>query len=224
MPKCPHCDYESNILSAFCPACGGAMQTQETNPEQIIDASAPPRAHVVRPASVYPQTSLGMGWLRFLAMFVLPLNIINGIFSLIELPETIAQFRSPELSALITDPVRALIFLSIVLTVVQVPLLCFALWGLYTQRWKGVQALLANYAISALYAIATAVVLLTIPIPTAAPSESQAFTSFSALYFQYSKRTQVISTAATAVVLIILFFANRVYFLKRRGFFLPEKQ
>lgn len=224
MPKCPHCDYESNILSAFCPACGGAMQTQEPVSEQIIDASTPPRAHVVRPASVYPQTSLSMGWLRFLAMFLLPLNIINGIFSLIELPETIAQFRSPELSALLTAPEKALFFPSVILTVVQVPLLCFALWGLFTQRWKGVQALLVNYAINALYAIAMAVVLLTIPVPTAAPSESQAFTSFSALYFQYSKRTQVISMAATAVVLIILFFANRVYFLKRRGFFLPEKQ
>ena len=30
MPKCPHCDYESNILSAFCPACGGEILTEET--------------------------------------------------------------------------------------------------------------------------------------------------------------------------------------------------
>lgn len=227
MPRCPHCNFETTVISAFCPACGGAMQTQDAAREQqeppvAYEGAAPYGAPAARP--VFRQNTLGMGWLRFLAMFLLPLNIINGILSLLDLPDTIAQFRSPEISALITQPEKTLFFASVILSVVQVPLLCFALWGLFTQRWKGVQALLANYAISALYAIATAVVLLTIPIPTAAPSESQAFTSFSALYFQYSKRTQVISTAATAVVLIILFFANRVYFQKRRGFFLPEKQ
>lgn len=211
MPRCPHCNFETTVISAFCPACGGAMQTQETDPEQIIDASAPPRAHVVRPASVYPQTSLGMGWLRFLAMFLLPLNIINGILSLLDLPDTIAQFRSPEISALITQPEKTLFFASVILSVVQVPLLCFALWGLFTQRWKGVQALLINYAINALYAVAMAVVLFTLPGNDTAGLNS-------------SIAMLAISMIGSAVAMIVLFFINRVYFQKRRGFFLPEKQ
>lgn len=214
MPKCPHCDYESNILSAFCPACGGAMQTQETNPEQQENPvpyaePAPYGAPAARP--VFRQNTLGMGWLRFLAMFVLPMNIINGILSLLDLPDVIAQFRSPEISAFLTQPEKLLFYASILLSAVQVPLLCFALWGLFQQRWKGVQALLVNYAINALYAIAMTVVLFTLPGSGAAGLNS----TFTML---------AVSMAGSAAAMIALFFANRVYFLKRRGFFLPKKQ
>lgn len=214
MPKCPHCDYESNILSAFCPACGGAMQTQETASEQqenpvLYAEPAPYGAPAARP--VFRQNTLGMGWLRFLAMFVLPMNIINGILSLLDLPDVIAQFRSPEISAFLTQPEKLLFYTSIVLSAVQVPLLCFALWGLFRQRWKGVQALLVNYAINALYAIAMTVMLFTLP-GSGATGLNSTFTMLA------------VSMAGSAAAMIALFFVNRVYFQKRRGFFLPEKQ
>lgn len=214
MPKCPHCDFESNILSAFCPACGGAMQPQEPATEHQEsaaqnDEAVPYGVPASRP--VFRQNTLGMGWLRFLAMFLLPLNIINGIMSLLDLPETIRQFRSPEISAFLTDPEKLIFYASVLLSVVQVPLLGFALWGLFTQRWKGVQALLINYVINALYAIAMTVVLLTMP---GTSNLSATSTYFSA----------VVSMGTSVVVTIAMFFINRAYFLKRRGFFLPEKQ
>lgn len=208
MPKCPHCDFESHVISAFCPACGGALQTQENIPQQQ-ETPAPYGAYTARP--VFRQNTLGMGWLRFLALFLLPLNIINGILSLLDLPEIIAQFRSPEVSAFLTDPEKLLFFASIVLAAVQVPLLCYALWGLFRQRWKGVQALLINYAINALYAIAMTIVLFTLPA-----NETAGLNSTFAAYS--------LSMLVSAVAMIAMFFINRVYFNKRRGFFLPEKQ
>lgn len=214
MPRCPHCNFESTVISAFCPACGGAMQAPDAALEQQettipYESAAPYGAPAARP--VFRQNTLGMGWLRFLAMFLLPLNIINGILSLLDLPDTIARFRSPEISAFLTQPEKILFFASVILSVVQVPLLCFALWGLYTQRWKGVQALLVNYAINALYAVAMAIVFFTLPGNDTASLNS-------------TVATLAISMVGSAVAMIVLFFANRVYFLKRRGFFLPEKQ
>ncbi len=215
MPKCPHCDYESNILSAFCPACGGAMQTQEPVSEQqeapvpYTEPAPNYRAPNARP--VFRQNTLGMGWLRFLAMFVLPMNIINGILYLFDLPEVFRTMHSPEITSLLTNPEKVLFYTSIVLSMVQVPLLGVSLWGLFTQRWLGVQTLLINYAINALYAVAMTVVLLTLPGASGLNPASTVFTT-------------VLSMAVTAVAMIALFFANRVYFLKRRGFFLPEKQ
>lgn len=215
MPKCPHCDYESNILSAFCPACGGAMQTQEPVSEQQ-EAPVPytepaPDYGAPNARPVFRQNALGMGWLRFLAMFVLPMNIINGILYLFDLPEVFRFMHSPEITSLLTNPEKVLFYTSIVLSVVQVPLLGVSLWGLFTQRWLGVQTLLINYAINALYAVAMTVVLLTLPGASGLNPASTVFTT-------------VLSMVVTAVAMIALFFANRVYFLKRRGFFLPEKQ
>ena len=215
MPKCPHCDYESNILSAFCPACGGAMQTQEPVSEQQ-EAPVPytepaPDYGAPNARPVFRQNTLGMGWLRFLAMFVLPMNIINGILYLFDLPEVFRFMHSPEITSLLTNPEKVLFYTSIVLSVVQVPLLGVSLWGLFTQRWLGVQTLLINYAINALYAVAMTVVLLTLPGASGLNPASTVFTT-------------VLSMVVTAVAMIALFFANRVYFLKRRGFFLPEKQ
>lgn len=213
MARCPHCNYESTVISAFCPACGGALHARETAPQQDAsvqsEEAAPYGIPVSRP--VFHQNTLGMGWLRFLALFVLPLNIINGIISLMDIPDAIGQFRSPEISAFLTNPEKILFYASIVLSLVQVPLLCFALWGLFKQQWKGVQALLINYVINALYAIVMVAVLLTLPgVSLQSPA--------SPFY------TLVTTMAGSAIGAIAMFFINRVYFQKRRGFFLPEKQ
>lgn len=214
MPRCPHCDFETQVISAFCPACGGAMQTPDVAQDQqqtkaVQEQAAPYAAPAAR--SMFRRDSLGMGWLRFLALFLLPLNIINGILSLLDLPETIAQFRSPQIAAFLTQPEKILFYASVVLAVVQVPLLCYALWGLFRQRWKGVQALLINYVINALYAITMTIVLLTLSGSDVAGLNST-ITTFA------------VSMAGSAVAMIAMFFINRVYFNKRRGFFLPEKQ
>lgn len=226
MPKCPHCDYESNVLSAFCPACGGAMQTAEAAPAQEnspyaapIQESAPYAAPRFRPVT------LGMKWLRFLVTFLLPIDIINGILSLLDLPQVFTLLGSAEVSAILSNPEKILFYASLLLSVVQVPLLIFALWGLFKQKWSGVQALLINYLINAVYAVIMTVVVATMPASAfSLPQEAQTLLYGSGVTGRDLQTMQIASMAVTAAAMIALFFANRVYFLKRRGFFLPEKQ
>lgn len=216
MPRCPHCNYDSQVISAFCPACGGAMQTPVPAP---MPAHIPPQVQMPTPEEMPTQSNmatppygtpayrpvpLGMGWLRFLVMFLLPLNIINGILTLIDLPQLLAQIPSSQTPALLS-------YGSIVLSVVQLALLGYALWGLFTQKWAGVQVLLLNYLINAAFSVVMIIVLLV----TSGPSLIDPLNPVLVDIFAF-----LISVGVS----IGMFFINLVYFRKRRGFFLPEKQ
>lgn len=218
MPKCPHCEFETKIISAFCPACGGPMHIEKPLDAPAPDAPAPmlqmdePQPSPAPQPVIRPASSLGMGWLRFLVMFVLPMNIISGIISLFDLnlPDFIKTLQSPEVSSLLSDPEKLMVYASLILSVIQVPLLIFSLVNLFRQRWSGVQALLINYLINAGVAVVFVLILYAQPAPDVAG-------------YQESLSMLITQMAASAIGMIIMFFINRVYFNKRRGFFLPEK-
>lgn len=194
MPRCPHCAFESHIMSAYCPACGGALETAipENQPQE---EPAIPSAPAAMP--------LGMKWLRFLVMFLLPMNIAGGILSLTGL--NLAEFVPPSLPSF----AKGLLYSSLVVSCLQIPLLAFAMIGMLRLRWKGVQALLFNYLLTAAFSLIYAAALVVLSIREAMLAEATLMA--------------IIEMLTSAGAMIAMFFINRVYFHKRRGFFLPEK-
>ena len=199
MAVCPHCHRENPVISAYCPACGGEMSPQG---EPVVVSSPRP--------VILPKAQHGMKWYKFLTFFSLPLSLIAAVSNLFDTLSALREYDPALYMPGLEHAVYVNLIATLCLTLPMLVLIVLSEWNLFRFRWTGVKCLLGNYVINCIYALAMAVVMLQAP----AESGSQAARVASQYTWQFF---------TSAAGMLLMFFLNRRYFNKRRGFFEPDK-
>lgn len=194
MAICPHCQRENPVISAFCPACGGAMQEKDV--PEMLKPVGPPAHPALMP----------MKWYKFLIYFSLPLSFIMNVLSLIDTIPLLKNFQPSDYLPGLADMVYIHSVIGIGITAITLLLILLAEIKLYKRQWPGVRLLLAMYLLQALYSVVMIVFLLTMATPTdvlAASIVAQLMSQF----------------IVSGIGMIVMFLLNRTYFRKRKALF-----
>lgn len=151
---CPHCQYESNVVSDFCPSCGSPMN-------EHVYAGQQKRAQQAETNAIL----LPMRWHKFLICFSLPVSIIVGLISIFtQLLPGVTNFDPSLYKEGFQEVMRFSFQLSLAAQLLLLPGLITAEIGLLKKKWFGVNALGYVYILQFLYAAVNIYILLQVNV------------------------------------------------------------
>lgn len=146
---CPRCQYESSIVSDYCPSCGAPMN------EHVYSGQLKRARMAESNAALLP-----LKWHKFLMYFSLPVSILMGLIALIGTHIPAVRDFDP---ALYKEGYQELMLfsyqLSLWVQVLLLPGLIAAEIGLVKKKWFGVYALGFVYLVQFFYAGANLYIL-----------------------------------------------------------------
>ena len=180
---CPQCGRESPVESDFCPACGAPMD-----------------AHVLagqEKAASRAQDHPPMKWHRFLTWVSIPLGLIMTVVSLVTAVQDLSGFDASLYKPEFVSLVRFSLYLDVCMSIVTLPLLAGAEYGLLKQKWLGVRLILLLYTIQFVYALLMLILFLRLNVDL----------------------LEVVASAVSSGLMLAL---TLMYYRKRRKLFSPD--
>ena len=140
---CPHCQYESNIQSDFCPSCGAPMN-------EHVYAGRQKRARQAENNGVL----LPLKWHTFVTWISLPLGILLVLITIIgtDLP-AVLNFDASQYKPEFVEVMRFYFKLDLAAQLLLLPGFVAAEIGLLKKKWYGVNALVYVYLFQVAYAL-----------------------------------------------------------------------
>lgn len=186
---CPSCGRQATIESEFCPACGAPM-----NP----DAYRIQEERKQRNAILLP-----MKWYKFLTRFSLPAGGLLSLYYLYQAIRSFIDFQAELYRPEVLPLLRLLMALELILPALLVPCFILAEIRLLKMRWRGVGFLLFIFLSQAVSCFLSLILMLMILKGNVTPENIPV----------------IIQAIIATAEMLIMFFANRTYFRKRKAMF-----
>ena len=151
---CPHCQYESNVVSDFCPSCGSPMN-------EHVYAGQQKRAQQAQANGIL----LPMKWHKFLTWVSLPLGTLLVLVTIIgtDLP-AVLHFDESLYKPEFIEVMRFYFKLDLAAQLLLLPGFILAEIGLLKKKWNGVRALCYVYLFQVAYALLNIYILVQVNV------------------------------------------------------------